>query len=499
MRSRVSRAQKPFKYSADPKIADSNWVLIQFRSRPVTGMMTSSPDDPDGRIEDVWFLIEESVPEDYRMDVAAGKVRINNFTRSCLLAEEYFQTKKSKRLSFLKPMRKKPVRSTGLASMNHLPPALPQAPLDDSVFSPGTGGTTRYLALDRPPSESMDRPMNLNLNQSFKLPPGKEPVSPISAGHGALPGTMTSQPSPKPQSDFPRSSTTEDRPDKSASNGLKRRSSSFEHIHARGVNLLGRMRTRRQRNQSISSMSDAGIEHRSGSPSITEFGASSGNGSWVNLMRRGTQNSRGSMDSNRVHMQQQQAQTFNSPAKGSAPAVHVRTPTVERDLPAVPIGSSAPSFVASSNEAVEELGGHPTSSRASMEEGELWRGSRYDTTSPDQIMEAPDEAEEEDFYRPERPRAPSPSSVNEQPLNTEDVPTIHSTDVTADHTTHVPPAPVQTPTKAPPVPEKTATSSPSTSGPHSERVAKLVAMYSNRDGKRGSAVQKKPVPALPVE
>lgn len=56
----------------DRKFLDCNWVLVQYRSRPAAGVV--DPSDPDGRTDDQWFLIEESVPEDYRHDVESGKV-----------------------------------------------------------------------------------------------------------------------------------------------------------------------------------------------------------------------------------------------------------------------------------------------------------------------------------------------------------------------------------------------------------------------------------------
>lgn len=311
-----------------------------------------------------------------------------------------------------------------------------------------------------------------------------------------------------------------------------RRTTSMEQM-GRGPGFLDRMRTMRQRQPSMSSMSE--YEARTMENSNSDVGANGSNGSWVGLVRRATKTSRASMDSLRGVRPPSRQRTASS---GGAPAIHLNTPSEVssgngRDLPAAPHQSPATStkpsdnsgvpslngVSAHSNEAVEELESASRSHRApstATSDEELWRGSRYDAMSPEPVLEAPDETEE-NFYRGERPRAPSPPMTeNEEAMSSRGAPTVQSVDVTADHTTNVPPAPAQSPQKAtpalpvesepssrsespaPPLPSKvaaTGNSSAAGGGPHSERVARLVAMYSNRD----SGIKKKPVPELPRE
>lgn len=73
------------------EVKESSWALIQFKTRP------RSPDrrlsaGSDGRTEETWFLVEEIVPADYR---------------ASLLVQAQVKPKSSRRISFLRPVRKK--------------------------------------------------------------------------------------------------------------------------------------------------------------------------------------------------------------------------------------------------------------------------------------------------------------------------------------------------------------------------------------------------------
>lgn len=65
--------------------------MIQFRTRPLNIDRPVSTGS-DGRSEDTWFLVEELVPADYR---------------ASLLAQAQAKPKSSRRISFLRPVRKK--------------------------------------------------------------------------------------------------------------------------------------------------------------------------------------------------------------------------------------------------------------------------------------------------------------------------------------------------------------------------------------------------------
>lgn len=367
--------------------------------------------------------------------------------------------------------------------------------------------------------------MHLQITQSAASRSPSAAASPVSPAFGALPGTMTSQPQSPAPAAIPRPASAQGQYLTGKEKGLKRRSTSFDFTGGRGLNLVERLRSRRHRNTSISSLSEAeNISRPPSSQSFTEFGVNGSNSSWVGIMRRGTRSSgRPSADGANTP---RRSMSFAGTAP--PPSVRVRSPSAtERALPQLPDqdGSTVRSMGGKSSiEAVEELGSGPRpQSVATSSEAELWRGSRFGAMTPEPLAE-----EDEDGYysnhRPyyERPRAPSPESIaEEEPQNIQDAPTVQSVDVTADHTTNVPPAPVQSPHKveherhsvadededlAPPIPLKTPTApaAAAPSGPHSERVAKLVAMYSNRGaaGARPSSgvnIQKKPVPSVPGE
>lgn len=73
------------------EVKESSWALIQFKTR------SKAQDRPlsagsDGRTDDTWFLVEELVPADYR---------------ASLLEQAQSKPKTSRRISFLRPVRKK--------------------------------------------------------------------------------------------------------------------------------------------------------------------------------------------------------------------------------------------------------------------------------------------------------------------------------------------------------------------------------------------------------
>lgn len=73
------------------EVKESNWALIQFKTRPKSQENTI-PAGSDGRTEETWFLIEELVPKEYR---------------ESLLEQAQVKPKSSRRISFLRPVRKK--------------------------------------------------------------------------------------------------------------------------------------------------------------------------------------------------------------------------------------------------------------------------------------------------------------------------------------------------------------------------------------------------------
>ncbi|KAK9899637.1 hypothetical protein P389DRAFT_207285 [Cystobasidium minutum MCA 4210] len=88
---------------AREEVKESSWALIQFRTRPLNTNRPVSAGS-DGRSDDTWFLVEEVVPADYR---------------ASLLEKAQAKPKASRRISFLRPVRKK-------ASKQHQQlPALP--------------------------------------------------------------------------------------------------------------------------------------------------------------------------------------------------------------------------------------------------------------------------------------------------------------------------------------------------------------------------------------
>ena len=55
------------------EIRESNWILIQWKARPLQNRI-DNVSNGDGRTEDRWYLHEESVPTEYRLELLEGKV-----------------------------------------------------------------------------------------------------------------------------------------------------------------------------------------------------------------------------------------------------------------------------------------------------------------------------------------------------------------------------------------------------------------------------------------
>lgn len=352
--------------------------------------------------------------------------------------------------------------------------------------------------------------MHLQVSESTGRPPN--PLSPVNTAVGALPGTITSQPQTPMMPSRPSSAQGQYLTGKEK--GLRRRSTSFDLSVGRGMNLIERIRSRRHhpRQGSLSSLSEAeNISRPPTSQSMNEFGMNGSNGSWVGILRRTSRSSRPSMDSTSTG-QYRQPRRFAPP-----PSVNVQGPSqVDRALPALPDDSGAPSVGGKSSvEAVEEIGPDsrpPSVSTVTTSGGEVWRGSRYDTLTPEPLHEEDEDALNQPGAQAERPRTPSPQPVEHQGRKSHDtsasrevqglegqvedtVTPQHFPQTTQDN---------QEDDLPPPIPLKQSAPAPSsqggsTTGPHSERVAKLVAMYSSRNGngRPGSpGVQKKPVPTL---
>ena len=52
---------------------ESNWVLVQWKARPLQ-MRDGEVLNGDGRSEERWYLLEETVPSEYRQELLEGKV-----------------------------------------------------------------------------------------------------------------------------------------------------------------------------------------------------------------------------------------------------------------------------------------------------------------------------------------------------------------------------------------------------------------------------------------
>ncbi|CAH7668603.1 hypothetical protein PPACK8108_LOCUS3125 [Phakopsora pachyrhizi] len=118
-----------------------SWAIVNFKSKPSRSLdLQLGSHSTDGRVDDLWVLFEEVVPPEYRDELIENGQKITGT-----------QTKKSRRISFLKAMtRRDPKKSSNLnnalssdarmatiregASMEYYPSA-PQKNAGTSIFS----------------------------------------------------------------------------------------------------------------------------------------------------------------------------------------------------------------------------------------------------------------------------------------------------------------------------------------------------------------------------
>lgn len=165
---------------------ESSWALIQFKTRPASSERPVSAGS-DGRTEETWFLVEEIVPADYR---------------ASLLEQAQSKPKTSRRISFLRPVRKKQSKQpapampdiskplglfnrssdtvnrnskAGLTQFRQLSPLSSGSPNlktpDDSVF---IGGPTKIIKLSNSilsPGISKASSLNEEATEAIDTPP----------------------------------------------------------------------------------------------------------------------------------------------------------------------------------------------------------------------------------------------------------------------------------------------------------------------------------------
>ncbi|KAH8920615.1 hypothetical protein BT69DRAFT_396164 [Atractiella rhizophila] len=130
---------------------ESSWGLIQWKSRPEGS--SSQPLDGDGRTEERWFLIEETVPSEYRQEIIERKSKEKSGKRLSFLRA--VRRKKDKPLPM--PAIKESISAPGLSKYNTMPVSSSSAnrpgsaagnnrAIDQSVFSPSYTGPTRKLS-----------------------------------------------------------------------------------------------------------------------------------------------------------------------------------------------------------------------------------------------------------------------------------------------------------------------------------------------------------------
>lgn len=123
---------------------ESNWALVHFKTRSL------SPDRPlsagsDGRTEETWFLIEEIVPSDYR---------------ASLLEQAQAKPKTSRRISFLRPVRKKQSKL----------PAMPEISGPLGIFNRSTDSVNQRTKLSLSPFRQNTSSNNRSGSPNLKTP-----------------------------------------------------------------------------------------------------------------------------------------------------------------------------------------------------------------------------------------------------------------------------------------------------------------------------------------
>ncbi|SCZ91004.1 BZ3500_MvSof-1268-A1-R1_Chr1-3g02467 [Microbotryum saponariae] len=187
---------------ARDELKESSFALIHWKSRPRDGERPKGRPSASGddRTEDRWVLVEEFVPKEYRDELTDGK-----------------QKKQSKRISFMRSVRKKTSKTAlprvqhpmPVASMNLVAPPIsssyartssPMRTIDESVFNPGATTPTKTVSLSRSDIE------RATIAGSTYAPSITTTVGP-NRGHGqAYSGMPTTQEEGRYSTDAPRSS-----------------------------------------------------------------------------------------------------------------------------------------------------------------------------------------------------------------------------------------------------------------------------------------------------
>lgn len=187
------------------ELKSSSFALVQWKSRPRAGDTAKGRATIEGdlRTEDHWVLAEEFVPQEYLDELRAGKVRLS-FTFSPIITNQidFLQKKTSKRVSFLRVVRRKSIKSSPRPNVTQVTHPTMTSPsprvLDNSVFNSGGGGNTRIITASNIDLTGRESPYTSSISSSngHGSPKSNSPLSAISPSSAAVP---PSSPSPSPR------------------------------------------------------------------------------------------------------------------------------------------------------------------------------------------------------------------------------------------------------------------------------------------------------------